>query len=519
MARVGADKSERNNRLAGAIEMATIERIDDMTARAGRPHVIFVHGLGGHPHSTWMHDANNPAALWPRWIAKDTGCPVWLLGYDAALSGWQAGAMPLPFQGTAVLEALSTAPGLQGQPLVLIGHSLGGLVIKTALQDVGNGGVPRFQWVLDCLKGVVFAATPHIGAELATLAAALRLAMRTNDQVGSMKLHDPHLAKLNQHFLLLQQKRGFKVRAFAETRGVPLPSPWWMPFRGPTLRVVNSSSSETWMVAEPAVMLPEDHFSICKPTSRDAQIHKSVVKFLSEVLHDAGQQLDPAIYVDALPAVAVRLACAQHTANIRVCACVATGDGTALARAIDNLRDSLERSSLLPAAARKRVKHATLPQLAADHTLRGPLFDGLATIGFSAYVYYADALQEPTAAHTDTCFEQQALVHRLRKKSEHVSAAMGIGADWAEIVSAATQQVQTERGEALEPVETVQAVRREDRLLLELAEVVACVVAEHLSDPADERAATAFGHLWTRIRYAENMITHERHTRDRNPLQ
>jgi hypothetical protein len=465
-----------------------------------------------------MHDASDPGTLWPRWVAKDTGCPVWLLGYDAALSGWQAGAMPLPFQGNTVLEALSTAPGLEGQPLVLIGHSLGGLVIKTALQDVGNGGVPRFQWVLDCLKGVVFVATPHMGAELATLAAALRLAMRTNDQVGNMKLHDPHLAKLNQHFLLLQKKRGFQVRAFAETRGVPIPAPWWMPFRGATLGVVNSSSSESGMVAEPAVMLPEDHFSICKPASRDAQIHKSVVKFLAKVLNDVGQQLDPAKYVDALPAAAVRLAFAQHTATVRACACVATGDGITLARAIDTLRASLERSSLLPAAARERAKRATLPQMAADPTLRAPLFDGLATVGFSVYVYYADAHQALTVSHANVRFERQALVHRLRKKSEHVSAAMGIGADWAEMVSAATQQVETERGEALEPVDTVQAVRREDRLLLELAEVVACTVAEHLGDPEDEQAATAFGHLWTRIRYAENMITHERHTRDRNPL-
>ena len=499
--------------------MATLTRIDNMSARVGRPHIVFVHGLGGDARTTWMSDPKNPATLWPQWLAEDSGCPVWLLGYDAALSGWKEGAMPLPSQGATVLEALTTAPGLQGQPLVLIGHSMGGLVIKTALLDVRAGGTKRFEWVIDSIKGVVFIGTPHFGSDLATLASTLKVLLRTNEQVGDMQTHDAYLRKLNQQFMVMQQDLGFRMRTFAETTGVELPG--WkslLGFRGPTVQVVSPTSSEPGQVGEPAIMLPGNHFSICKPESRDAQIYVSVKAFVQEVLQGDGQNLDPKLYVDSLPIGMLRLAVAWHGLDEQgapslpmvASACVTTDDGTALGSAVDAIRDALERSSLLPEAARQRVKGATLTQLAADRTLRGPLLDQVATLGFSAYVYFgpADALRPLDAPTLHERLLEQPVLHRLRKKSDRVVAAFGPGDDWPARVEAALAQARAEAPQrTLVPITTVRASQRADRSLLELAELVATIVSQHLGDPKDEDAQTAFDHLWTRIRYGENVLT------------
>ncbi|MEO8381337.1 MAG: alpha/beta fold hydrolase, partial [Acidobacteriota bacterium] len=263
--------------------MATLEKLYAPQSAQGKPAVIFVHGLGGHPRETWMFDSKE-TSLWPVWVGQDTGCPVWTLAYDAALSGWVDGAMPLPDQGTTVLDLLNAEKELAGAPLVLIGHSLGGLVIKTAIEHAATLGVPRYEEVLSRVRAVVFIATPHLGSDLANLALALTFLLRTNDQVRDLTQHDAQLRALNTKFRVLQQRLQFQVRTFAEMRGVFVGRKFLgVPF-GRHIQVVATGNADPHVAGETAVSLPEDHFSICKPRDRNAQIHKAVVTFLSDLV-------------------------------------------------------------------------------------------------------------------------------------------------------------------------------------------------------------------------------------------
>lgn len=94
-----------------------------------------------------MHNPKDDSSLWPVWLGEDTKCDAWTLGYDAAISGWQDAAMPLPRQGTSVLDRLVNQPELAGRRLLLIGHSMGGLVIKTAIVHGMTQGVARQRWL------------------------------------------------------------------------------------------------------------------------------------------------------------------------------------------------------------------------------------------------------------------------------------------------------------------------------------------------------------------------------------
>ena len=165
-----------------------------------RPAIIFVHGLGGHSIDTWRHESCTAQDFWLHWVGSDTRCDVWTLGYDAALSAWHDNAMPLPDQGDQVLDLLATNAELANKRLVLIGHSMGGLVIKTVLVSGSTKGDARFERLVNRVQGVVFLATPHGGAQLANIAEWLTFALRTNQQVGDLAIHDAHLRSLNQQF-------------------------------------------------------------------------------------------------------------------------------------------------------------------------------------------------------------------------------------------------------------------------------------------------------------------------------
>ena len=49
--------------------------------------------------------------------------------------------------------------------------------------------------------------------------------MRANPQVSDLRLDDAHLETLNQYFLSLRAKLGFRARVYVETQPVRLP--WW----------------------------------------------------------------------------------------------------------------------------------------------------------------------------------------------------------------------------------------------------------------------------------------------------
>lgn len=246
-------------------------------------HVIFVHGLGGEARSTWMHNPADHTTLWPSWIGEDVGCHVWVAGYGAALSGWTDAAMHLTDLGEALFAALQAEPRLQGRMLVLIGHSLGGLVIKSGMTQAASLGDPRRMKLLDTVAGVVFVGTPHQGSSLATVANKLRVILRTNPQVTNMVSDDAWLKLLNGQFRNLQDLRRFRVRVFFETKGVFLGRKILGLSFGPRQLIVDRNSSDPGITGVVATGIEGDHIEIAKPKSRRELAHKALVEFLAGV--------------------------------------------------------------------------------------------------------------------------------------------------------------------------------------------------------------------------------------------
>lgn len=243
-------------------------------------HVVFVHGLGGDARSTWMHTPKDHTTLWPRWIGEDVGCKVWVAEYGAALSGWTDAAMHLVDLGEALFAALQVEQGLRDRRIVLVGHSLGGLVIKSGMTQAQALRDPKRLALLDRIAGVVFVGTPHQGSSLATFADMLRLLLRTNPQVVNMVSNDAWLKQLNDQFRALHVQRSFGVRVFFESKGVFFGRRILGIAIGRRQLIVDRNSSDPGLTGVAPTAIEGDHIEIAKPKSRKELIHKALVDFL-----------------------------------------------------------------------------------------------------------------------------------------------------------------------------------------------------------------------------------------------
>ena len=229
--------------------------------------MLFLHGLGGDAFTTWRHGGDDSSS-WPHWLGQEfPEVGVWSLGYAASPTKWtrplgwfsdshrDAGhTMALPDRARQVLD-LMVQNGFGERPLFFICHSLGGLVAKQILRMSSDSVDARAKKVFTNTRAVLFLATPHAGAALASLADAFGAIFGTTVTMEDLRAHDAHLADLFNWY----RHHAPETATYYETRSV----------KGFT--IVNRTSSQSGVGADP-IGLEEDHKSIAKPRDRDAQV-------------------------------------------------------------------------------------------------------------------------------------------------------------------------------------------------------------------------------------------------------
>ncbi|KAF1851892.1 NACHT and WD domain protein [Cucurbitaria berberidis CBS 394.84] len=136
--------------------------------------LIFVHGLGGDSIKTWCLD-NNAELFWPQyWLPKESAflnASVHSFGYDSDRASAKSSTPNLHDFGDLLYEELLTSPCLRQNskrnPIILIGHSVGGLVAKKAYVRARQDRVhPELAERIRC---IFFLATPHRGSDYTAL--------------------------------------------------------------------------------------------------------------------------------------------------------------------------------------------------------------------------------------------------------------------------------------------------------------------------------------------------------------
>ncbi|CEF84083.1 unnamed protein product [Fusarium graminearum] len=135
--------------------------------------IVAVHGLGAHPVHTWEGKPST-GSLSKLHLLRDLlreDFPTARISSFAYNSDWLVDAPEKTAQqiGRRLLEKLSQHRGdSQRLPIIFIGHSFGGIVIKEALCAADTSSN-----ILEDTCGIIFLGTPHQGSSLSTPAALL----------------------------------------------------------------------------------------------------------------------------------------------------------------------------------------------------------------------------------------------------------------------------------------------------------------------------------------------------------
>lgn len=238
--------------------------------------IVFVHGLDGHHKSTW-HPKGKPTDYFPRWLGEDLtekGKPpvgVWSFDYPAAKLKAAGHTMPIPSRAKNLLGQLDDSEIGADRPLIFVTHSLGGLVVKKALDDSARGFDDELSYVARNTRGVVFLATPHSGSGVASVLNFLANRL-TSTTVAELESSNPYLIDLNKSYQRNADDFRIATLALAETKGPG------------GILVVNEASADPNIPGVTVRPMDADHLTICKPVARDRGAYPAVRNFVQDVI-------------------------------------------------------------------------------------------------------------------------------------------------------------------------------------------------------------------------------------------
>ena len=231
--------------------------------------IVFVHGLGGHFWSTWHPQGSDKYTnFFPAWLGEDfPNYGVWSMSYDSSPVKFQGSEMPIIELADYMATELVDSNDLGERPLIFITHSMGGILVKQMLRNAQDYGDSYRKRLVQQAKGIVYIATPHSGASLASLLKFLGLITSVNTK--ELEASHPRLLELNRVHRSHETLSQIPIRVFGESR------------KTKGILVVDGATVDPGIAEVTPTILPnEDHISIAKPESKNATLYKATRTFI-----------------------------------------------------------------------------------------------------------------------------------------------------------------------------------------------------------------------------------------------
>ena len=277
--------------------------------------LVFVHGLTGDRERTWTYPENG--ICWPRDILPQhlPDARILTFGYDAYVvrARDQVASIDIAHHANDFLNCLANErmdTRSANRPLILVAHSLGGLLCKDAMRLSQNNAEARLCSIFEQVQGIIFIATPHGGSWLAKWAktsASLLGVIKIADVslLSLLKTDSEVLNRINNDFLSMlirrqTEHRSVRIACFYEV----------LPLRG-RIKIVDKDSAT--ISGYNNVSIHADHRNIARFKNQDDPGYKHITGTLGMWVNES---LDPSSITEveglleslASPEMGVRMA-------------------------------------------------------------------------------------------------------------------------------------------------------------------------------------------------------------------
>ncbi|KAF4302999.1 hypothetical protein GTA08_BOTSDO08663 [Botryosphaeria dothidea] len=249
---------------------------------------VAVTGLNAHAFGSFK--ARGGSFMWLRDKLPDDfqRARIFTYGYDTQLVGSDSfqSISDLATSFCHTLHAMRSQPGGRRRSLVIMAHSLGGILVKQALIQMSDSAEKSYRDILHrALKGIVFFGVPNQGMNISSLLpmvgsnANLHLLSTLGDKFNATFLHSPFLQDQAQRFQAILDHAP-PHHPFTQTRATPLVS-FYETKLSPT--AVEGADGQWRMAGPPAVLVSKESATHGRPYGHDVvpvdKTHSELVKF------------------------------------------------------------------------------------------------------------------------------------------------------------------------------------------------------------------------------------------------
>ncbi|KAN0070627.1 hypothetical protein V8E54_011496 [Elaphomyces granulatus] len=240
--------------------------------------LVAVHGLDGDAKQTWTHRETN--ALWLQdFLPQDVqNTRVMTFGYNASAAFGSTTATIID-HAKDLLTCLVDKREEEDEttrPIIFVGHSLGGIVIKQALVQARIE--PQYQAISEATVGIIFLGTPHRGSENAAygkVLAGVAITVMHNPSLALIKalhVNSEALMRLTTDFRFQLPK--YQISSFYEMKPMVIFSSL----------IVEKHSALLDIPGEDQIPVDANHEDICKFAHRNDAVYEKLFKRVRRML-------------------------------------------------------------------------------------------------------------------------------------------------------------------------------------------------------------------------------------------